>query len=442
MFDGIHSGISIEGSVIVERQDANCIAYEDDSITAKKLLMGAVSPPAFASGLIDILRRSTGDLEGWVQDTELPRTSDDYAFGDVASVSSSRTTRPKLKTRSTSGSFFGGSADSLKKAMSKPLVGPKKKNPADSYLDASRKSWDGGMAGNGAEEDGDGDVGYGSTSNGNTSSFRPSSAGPLSYNNNNGSTSASGPSNTLFSNTFSQMENENSSYGPSRVRSTSSASSKFATHFDSDFDPSSSPGTQTHQRQSSSISSFGAVGTGTGSGSGRPSMDYNTNHTPNWNSGATSGDPNSNNDDPFGLFAEDPKPAPLPPNLAYNLSLARQSAQRHHAQPSQSSRSFYERQTPPLTSSSSFHSTSPTSPMFSSHQRNGSGGSYTPGTGISSPTPVGSLSVKRGLNTPIEPGAVRAIALFDFEAQQVRSSSTTCALPKAVRLGLTLVILT
>ncbi|KAG8799882.1 hypothetical protein FRC16_004192, partial [Serendipita sp. 398] len=38
---GIFGGVSIEGSVIVERQDANCLAY-DSNVTAQMLLSGVV----------------------------------------------------------------------------------------------------------------------------------------------------------------------------------------------------------------------------------------------------------------------------------------------------------------------------------------------------------------------------------------------------------------
>ncbi|KIO21144.1 hypothetical protein M407DRAFT_43526, partial [Tulasnella calospora MUT 4182] len=44
---GLFGGVSIEGSLIVERQDANSIAYQSD-VTAKQLLSGMIPPPHWA----------------------------------------------------------------------------------------------------------------------------------------------------------------------------------------------------------------------------------------------------------------------------------------------------------------------------------------------------------------------------------------------------------
>lgn len=282
-----HSGFSVEGSVIVQRQDANCVAYEDRSITATKLLLGAIDPPPWAFGVIDILNRSTGDIAGWVRDVEHPRTSEEYAFGDVTSVSNSPP-RPRLKTRSRSGSGFSGeNADAPEKAM------PRKSKTADGYLNASRES-DDGYAARAQNVDGDND---------------------------------------------------------------------------------------------------------------------------NYGSGNHVGARSTSN--PFRRFTENPELAQLPPNFVHNLALARQSAQRRQQEPSQTTSFHDERQTStlPFTGSSSMPSHIDTPPPYSSH----SGGQYVCAPGISSPAPVRAQSEKTGLHTPIEPGAARAIALYDFDAQEVRN---------------------
>ncbi|KAJ7225901.1 hypothetical protein GGX14DRAFT_490316 [Mycena pura] len=75
---GLFGGLSVEGSVIVERQDANVQAY-GSQVTAKLLLGGAVPPPPWASPLIKTLNACIG-LPGnrrWVPDDE---PTSGYAF--------------------------------------------------------------------------------------------------------------------------------------------------------------------------------------------------------------------------------------------------------------------------------------------------------------------------------------------------------------------------
>ncbi|KAK7468623.1 hypothetical protein VKT23_003127 [Stygiomarasmius scandens] len=84
---GLFGGISIEGSVIVERQDANVQAYQNDQVSVKLLLSGAITPPPWAKVLTDTIEACTG-LPGnrrWVQDGPSLSPSGDYAFGGVAS---------------------------------------------------------------------------------------------------------------------------------------------------------------------------------------------------------------------------------------------------------------------------------------------------------------------------------------------------------------------
>ncbi|RPD71753.1 DUF500-domain-containing protein [Lentinus tigrinus ALCF2SS1-7] len=83
---GLFGGVSIEGSVIVERQDANAQAYHSD-VTVKQLLSGAIPPPEWASPLIKTLESCTGMPGGrrWVEDFQSNRPRDPYMFGGVES---------------------------------------------------------------------------------------------------------------------------------------------------------------------------------------------------------------------------------------------------------------------------------------------------------------------------------------------------------------------
>ncbi|GHJ83842.1 hypothetical protein NliqN6_0244 [Naganishia liquefaciens] len=77
---GLFGGLSIEGSVIVERQDANRQAYGTD-LTAKQILSGAIDPPPWADELLEVLRAHIGMPGGraWIDDhpDELGRFSED-----------------------------------------------------------------------------------------------------------------------------------------------------------------------------------------------------------------------------------------------------------------------------------------------------------------------------------------------------------------------------
>ncbi|KAJ9120218.1 hypothetical protein QFC22_003118 [Naganishia vaughanmartiniae] len=128
---GLFGGVSIEGSIIVERQDANRQAYGQE-FTSKELLSGVVPPPPWAGELIEALQTNIGMPGGrtWIDDhpDELGRDEDDgfsgtgdggerdrrqaapYAFGEpnVSSFSSASTPqRPKPRSRaSTLSSVF------------------------------------------------------------------------------------------------------------------------------------------------------------------------------------------------------------------------------------------------------------------------------------------------------------------------------------------------
>lgn len=57
---GLFGGVSVEGSVIVERQDANRLAYGGDSLSVKQILSGQFDPPDWADILIHELERCAG----------------------------------------------------------------------------------------------------------------------------------------------------------------------------------------------------------------------------------------------------------------------------------------------------------------------------------------------------------------------------------------------
>jgi len=56
---GVYAGISVEGTVLVDREDANTKAYQRPKCTAKQILSGSIEPPAFASALIGTIEKFT-----------------------------------------------------------------------------------------------------------------------------------------------------------------------------------------------------------------------------------------------------------------------------------------------------------------------------------------------------------------------------------------------
>ncbi|KAG8733428.1 hypothetical protein FRC11_006315 [Ceratobasidium sp. 423] len=107
---GLFGGISVEGSIIVERQDANALAYDAD-VTSKQLLSGVVPTPQWAQGLVRALERCTGLPTGqkWIQED---RTGSDvsggYHFSGVGSSSSQSSPKGGFidRTKRMSGSDF------------------------------------------------------------------------------------------------------------------------------------------------------------------------------------------------------------------------------------------------------------------------------------------------------------------------------------------------
>jgi len=114
---GLFGGVSLEGSVIMERQDANAQAYRSD-VTAKMLLSGSVPPPEWVQPFIRTLESCTG-LPGnrrWVNELNA-RSDEGYVFGGVESPrdenGSSSRSRPGMGSRKDShGSYFDFNEDS------------------------------------------------------------------------------------------------------------------------------------------------------------------------------------------------------------------------------------------------------------------------------------------------------------------------------------------
>ncbi|KAI9458845.1 DUF500-domain-containing protein [Lactarius psammicola] len=98
---GLFGGVSVEGSVIVERQDANAQAYRSD-VSAKQILSGSVTPPEWAQPLIRTLEARTSPPGGrsWVQDGR-PSPDSQYAFGGISSSNPEvpQSSRKQRKTR-------------------------------------------------------------------------------------------------------------------------------------------------------------------------------------------------------------------------------------------------------------------------------------------------------------------------------------------------------
>ncbi|KAJ7071477.1 hypothetical protein C8F01DRAFT_1110689 [Mycena amicta] len=96
---GLFGGLSIEGSVIVERQDANVQAY-GSQVTAKLLLGGAIPPPTFAQGLCKTLDACTG-MPGnrqWISESG---QQVGYAFATPVSETPPTQLRKKRKDQKT-----------------------------------------------------------------------------------------------------------------------------------------------------------------------------------------------------------------------------------------------------------------------------------------------------------------------------------------------------
>lgn len=105
----------MEGSVIVERQDANALAYQSN-VTVKQLLSGSIEPPSWAHPLTKTLEACVGMPGGqkWVDDSAdadfLPGSPDgnrnSYAFGSGSGVASPGSEIPPMNKKKSVNSPF------------------------------------------------------------------------------------------------------------------------------------------------------------------------------------------------------------------------------------------------------------------------------------------------------------------------------------------------
>ena len=83
---GLFGGLSIEGSIIVERQDANRLAY-GGSPSAKQILSGTFDAPEWATVLVQEIERCTGLPGGrkwrsWEEEGEFGDTGMGFGEGE------------------------------------------------------------------------------------------------------------------------------------------------------------------------------------------------------------------------------------------------------------------------------------------------------------------------------------------------------------------------
>lgn len=100
------SGISVEGSVIAERQDANTVAYHSD-VSVKTLLSGAVPRPDWAQPLyqtLDACTKFRGGQREWIDDS--PAQEQEYAFTGLSGPGGEQQPRTLQKRKKTGPSSF------------------------------------------------------------------------------------------------------------------------------------------------------------------------------------------------------------------------------------------------------------------------------------------------------------------------------------------------
>ncbi|KAF8557356.1 DUF500-domain-containing protein [Imleria badia] len=138
---GLFGGVSIEGSVIVERQDANALAY-DQHVTSKMLLSGAVPCPDWAEPLVKTLELCTTrpGTRDWIDDRADGQVPYAFSSTDGSSTTGSKTHSfssflgKKKKdtefpprhwgTRTHSGSYFSNDPDDHSPARFEDIDGP------------------------------------------------------------------------------------------------------------------------------------------------------------------------------------------------------------------------------------------------------------------------------------------------------------------------------
>lgn len=137
---GLFGGVSVEGSVIMERQDANFQAY-DSPVTARMLLGGTIEPPDWALPLIKTLEACTGMPGGreWINDSTGRISESTYAFGGTGSPGSRVNTPSFLqKKKKADAPAFPPSTWQLD-TQSDPFS-----SPATRQINSRNHTWDGG----------------------------------------------------------------------------------------------------------------------------------------------------------------------------------------------------------------------------------------------------------------------------------------------------------
>lgn len=150
---GLFGGVSVEGTVLGERKDANKAAYGGEP-TAKQILTGSFDPPNWAYTLIDELNRCTGMPGGqtWIDDSRYAqgfdsrRNSYEYEDSDFKGAEEQHDETPYRSGYSTppAGYAFGegvgaGGTKSRKRASSLFSIGSKDKGSASTMF-ASRST--------------------------------------------------------------------------------------------------------------------------------------------------------------------------------------------------------------------------------------------------------------------------------------------------------------
>lgn len=75
---GLFAGLSLEGTALIERKDANRDFY-GSSIPAKDILTGRVPPPAIASKMYEIIEAAEGlDESGLPHEAYVPAADGDH----------------------------------------------------------------------------------------------------------------------------------------------------------------------------------------------------------------------------------------------------------------------------------------------------------------------------------------------------------------------------
>ncbi|BFZ59751.1 hypothetical protein YB2330_000768 [Saitoella coloradoensis] len=147
---GLFAGVSLEGSVLIERRDANKKFY-GGHVTAKRLLNGTVPPPESATSLYRVLNSrafsggyATGTDEDMYNDIPIYGEEDDEIWGAGVRGEGYGEGRPSPRSRAGSGASFGGRGSSYRGRDDDDLYGPSSPTSPgrfkSSYADAPSRS--------------------------------------------------------------------------------------------------------------------------------------------------------------------------------------------------------------------------------------------------------------------------------------------------------------